>query len=459
MKLHLIQIFMCAAVFCRNFVSAEREGGKAKIYLVPKKLSKDRSMFSQINKKTYNVVLRDTKDTYRNLDSNSKNRKIHIDSNARNSLKTVLSNHISSLNDKLGHKKSLNKRLNSTDSEIKIQSSAIIGDSFASYSASFDDVTIEKIANLNDVDFIEEDFPISAFSYRSWTPWSLTRINQDSHNNNTFPVYSTGFSYSETGKGITAYILDSGVNRNHIEFGEKSIKDSVTFLKVTPDMDDDLGHGTMVASILGGKNLGVAKDVYIKSVRVTSKLDGGVASNFASGLGWIVDDWKKSNYAPAVINMSVGALYSVSKVIDKATQGAEKAGMFISIAAGNISVDACKTSPSSSGSGLVVGAISNTKDSLSLFSNLGPCVNILAPGEELVLASNVKNKDYVIEKGTSFAAPIVGGVAALYLEKYPNATPDDIKKFILANANPSATELSQNTTNLVVSYRPNMIKL
>ncbi|PVU87990.1 hypothetical protein BB561_006069 [Smittium simulii] len=450
-----IAIGLFILAIASSFVEAERKGGKAKIILSPTKSRKNRSVIGQEGKKVYNVVLRDDKaNKLRKRGSGDQKNKINLD--ARKSLKDTLKKHLSGLKDNLESEMVVVNGVGEAPKveEPVIESSAVIGDSYAGYTTVMDDNTVEALANSDDVDFIEEDFPIIASGYQAWSPWGLTRINQAEKNSDTFAPYSTGYSYSETGKGVTAYILDSGMNKDHTEFSGNRIKNMVSFVKDQESNPiDDLGHGTMVASAFGGKRLGVAKDVTFKSVKVIAK-KGGTASNIVSGLNWIVDDWKNSTFAPSIVNMSVGSLKSISKTIDTAVKSAESAGLLIVIAAGNIAIDACTTSPSSSGVGLVVGAISHINDELADFSNNGPCVQVLAPGENILLASYTDNNKVEPDKGTSFASPIVAGVAALYLEKNPKATPSEIKKYIISKAIPSGKKLEENTTGLIVNYAP-----
>ncbi|PVV00436.1 hypothetical protein BB560_005180 [Smittium megazygosporum] len=445
----------------------------APIFKSPQKSKLNRSLAaSGDNRKVYNIIMKSPLSD-EDITGSGSNRKRYlgkrqrsrgVNRSLRGMLKQQLQEHLDTLTDQIQsvlHEQVVSSELpqqNVSESvNPEVSSSAVIGDSFAGYTAILDDTAVQAVAQTDGIQFIEEDFPLSASSVdsRTWTPWALSRLNIPDGNQGSYGYYDRNFKFAETGKGVTAYILDSGVNGDHLEFsGNKVINKvgTVTANKLNPD--DDMGHGTMVAGMLGGNRLGVAPDVKIKSVKVIASA-GGSASNIVSGLNWIVGDWTNSSYPASVVNMSVGTLQSISKTIDAAVVSAENSGLFISIAAGNIGIDACTTSPSSSGAGFVVGAISHEKDALTSFSNNGPCVNILAPGESLVLANYKDNSGYEVEDGTSFAAPVVAGIAALYLEKNPKATPKEIKQFIISNSSPVATNIINNTTKLVAYYNPN----
>jgi subtilisin family serine protease len=133
--------------------------------------------------------------------------------------------------------------------------------------------------------------------------------------------------------------------------------------------------------------------------------------------------------------MSLGGSLSSSS-LDQAVRNAISSGIVVVAAAGNDNSDACNYTPGSTPGVINVGAsdflsISNKLDIRYPFTNFGPCVSIFAPGAEILSASISSDFIYRFESGTSMAAPFVSGVASLYLAKYPQATPAEVKEAIV----------------------------
>jgi subtilisin family serine protease len=189
-----------------------------------------------------------------------------------------------------------------------------------------------------------------------------------------------------------------------------------------PDSPADCsGHGTQVSSIIGGTNVGVAKQASLNVAQVLDCDGNGSNSDLIDAINWVIATHKK----PAVINMSLGGPRSPS--VDQAVRAAVDAGIPVVVAAGNENTDACTQSPAGVAEAFTIAAIakSNTK---AKFSNYGPCVDMFAPGVD-ILASAIPQKSrngYIFGSGTSFSAPLVTGVIALFLEKNPSMTPAQV---------------------------------
>ncbi len=260
------------------------------------------------------------------------------------------------------------------------------------------------------------------------------------------------YNYTSTGKGVHAYIIDTGTRTTHSEFknrvgeGFSSINDGKGFI-------DCHGHGTHVSGTVGGTTYGVAKDVTIHPVRVLGCDGSGDDAGVIAGIDWVA----KNAIKPAVANMSLGGDASVS--LDEAVRSAVKAGVSFVVAAGNENTDACKSSPAGVKEALTIGATSKT-DSRASFSNFGRCVDLFAPGQGITSSWNSSDKATNSISGTSMASPHVAGVVALYLEKNPKATPTEIEAIVKKNATLSVVKSpGTGSPNLMIFTNPNAIEV
>lgn len=285
---------------------------------------------------------------------------------------------------------------------------------FEGFVGEFSKDVIENIATNPLVEKITQDFDIQALddvSLQENAAAHLVRLSQESpiaEDQEMNYYYSSNYQ----GRGVTVYIIDTGVFVNHPQFENRATLGpnfSTDFRNI-----DYIGHGTHVAGVLGSKTFGVAKEVNIHSVKVLDRHGQGSLSSVISGLEYAVKH-KNENGIRGIANLSLGA--SKSSVLDSAVRAAYDAGLLVVVAAGNNNIDACRTSPAGSPYAITVGAIDDKTDKIAHFSNWGSCVDIFAPGVEVHSLNNQKNTDNVqILSGTSMASPIVAGVAALLLQ-------------------------------------------
>ncbi|MCM1975197.1 S8 family peptidase [Streptomyces sp. G1] len=244
--------------------------------------------------------------------------------------------------------------------------------------------------------------------------WGLDRIDQKE-----LPLDNT-FTTQGNGAGVTAYILDTGIDYKHEEFGGRA---TFGFDAIGDGRDgqDCNGHGTHVAGTVAGMTYGVARKASLVSVRVLNCEGTGDYSGIIAGLDWVAKNAKQ----PAVLNGSLGG--DKSEMVNAAADAVTDAGVLPVIAAGNSAKDACNVSPASAGKVVTVAA-TNRYDEETSFSNWGQCVSLYAPGEQIVSAK--LGGGSIAENGTSMAAPHVAGVAVLYKQANPNATPQDIAAYL-----------------------------
>ena len=265
-------------------------------------------------------------------------------------------------------------------------------------------------------------------------PWGLDRIDQRS-----LPVSKT-YTYSSTGAGVKAYVIDSGIFAGHVDFGGR-VRSGFTTVLDGRGTDDCFGHGTHVAGILGGQTYGVAKGVSLIAVRVLDCSGVTTESQLINGIDWVIADHQSG--VPAVANISIGGPPSV--LIDSAVQALFDDGVSVSIAAGNSGLSACGGSPGRVPSALTVAA-SNPADARPSFSNWGPCVDLFAPGFSILSAAIGSPTASAIQTGTSMSAPHVAGAAALLLSVQPTMTPAQVTNTLLANATPGVITSAGSTT-------------
>lgn|GEM_PF-3067334 len=277
--------------------------------------------------------------------------------------------------------------------------------------------------------------------------FGLDRIDQ-----RTLPLNNI-YSYFNEGRGVVAYILDSGLGFPSAEFNDPFVVNGyrafVAYDTFGGQGFDNVGHGTSVAGIIGGRTYGVAKGVALRAVKVCSTLDNCPTSNVIAGLNWVVANGAR----PAVVNMSLGGGPG-SDALDTAVRNTMAAGVLTVMAAGNQSSDAALFSPSRVAEALTVGATLND-DTRANYSNYGGVVDVYAPGGDRDLGQAIPtigaDASVVGFDGTSAAAPHVTGVAALYLNANPN-----MSAYVLGGEIKKAATFNQ-VTNLPYPMPDNLL--
>jgi subtilisin family serine protease len=313
------------------------------------------------------------------------------------------------------------------------------------FAADLPDRAAVALAHNPNVAYVEQDQVMHAFTTEANATWGIDRIDQRAR-----PLSGT-YTYLSTGAGVTAYIIDTGIRFDHSEFGGRAVTgfDAVTSGGTAADCN---GHGTHVSGTVGGATYGVAKGVSLVAVRVLGCNGSGSTSGVIAGIDWVTSH----HQSPAVANMSLGG--SASTALDNAVKNSITSGVAYAIAAGNgnfigIAQDACKYSPARVAEAMTIGATDKDRQE-GVVVNYGNCVDWFAPGVSITSAWYTSTTATNTISGTSMATPHTTGVAALYLQTNPGASPQQVRDALYANTTKGVVTSSKTTNNhlLFTSY-------
>jgi aqualysin 1 len=315
---------------------------------------------------------------------------------------------------------------------------AVYGAALKGYAARLTPAQLAEVRADPRVAFVEADRTVSISTTQTNAPWGLDRIDQRAR-----PL-STTFTYFNTGSGVRAYIIDTGIRFSHSQFGGRATSgfDAID----GGSADDCNGHGTHVAGTVGGSTYGVAKGVSLIGVRVLGCNGSGSTSGVIAGVNWVTGNHQAGQ--PAVANMSLGG--GASSALDTAVRNSIADGVSYAVAAGNgnifgIAQNACNYSPARVGEAMTISA-TDSSDRKASWANYGNCVDWFAPGVSITSAWYTSNTATRTISGTSMATPHTAGVAALYLQRNTGASPASVRT-ALFNLTTKGVVTSSSTTN------------
>ena len=365
----------------------------------------------------------------------------------------------------------------------------VFDNSFHGFSAELPEQTLAEIRRDENIDYIlvshyielddefkpdiDQEEKVSANAFSLNMPWGLDRIDQV----DSVQYGDDRYYYPESaGEGVHVYVIDSGIYTDHEDF-EGRIGNGYDFVDDDDDPNDTCnGHGTSVAGIIGGTKYGVAKKVTIHPIRAF-ECDGEQEdlSIIIEAIEWVIDNHIK----PAVINISAGHLVEkedadMNSLYEFAVLTAIVNDIPVIVSAGNDNKNACLYSPARISRAITVGG-TNISDQRFIVkktgkgSNYGSCLDLFAPGYNIASAAIAETDTgilptYVFDlKGTSFAAPYVTGAAALYLSAEPDASSEEVRKYIIdsstSNKVRDAKSGSPNILLRVSSSKPGKVQL
>jgi serine protease AprX len=292
-----------------------------------------------------------------------------------------------------------------------------------------------------------------------------------------------------TGKGVGVAVIDTGIDGSRPDFknatGGSRVIGSAVVNPLATSATDTYGHGTHVAGIIAGdgtkrdsgsmngKYIGIAPGANLVSVKIADDNGEATVLDAIYGLQFAVDH--ESDYNIRVVNLSLESTVAESYTTDPLDAAVEAAwfnGIVVVAAAGNrgSDPDAVSHAPGNDPYAITVGAtddqgtVSRSDDTLAPWSSRGVTQDgftkpdVTAPGSHMVSTvppgstytqqcpACMVGDDYMRLGGTSMAAPVVSGIAALMLQTHPSWTPDQVKKAVMRSAETSPGQIGEVTT-------------
>ncbi|RDI39981.1 S8 family peptidase [Falsibacillus pallidus] len=291
-------------------------------------------------------------------------------------------------------------------------------------------LTERQAATLEKSNSIKSIVPEVTYKMSSQTtPWAFGKMNIT---NQVRTIY--------TGKGVKVVVIDTGVDSSHPDL---RVAGGTCVLNSCPNgFQDDNGHGTHVAGIIAAQNnsvgiVGVAPDVELYSVKALDTFGAGTTTTIVKGLEWAIEQHAD------IVNLSF-TTKSDDPTLREMVQKASDAGILLVGAAGN-SGTATGTGdnvlyPAKYDNVIAVSALDSQSKRI-VESSTGAEVEVAAPGNNIISTVPLEidtfdgNKDgYMPMTGTSMASPYVAGLLALYKERYPNYSRDQLRSILDQNA-------------------------
>jgi fibronectin type 3 domain-containing protein len=325
--------------------------------------------------------------------------------------------------------------------------------------ATMTEAQARDLASHPDVIDVEQDSyaAYDAAGTQTGAPWHLDRIDQKTTKLDTI------YRYPGDGAGVTAWVVDSGLQPGHSELTGRVLTGK-NMIDLSTDTADCNGHGTKMAGVLGGSSTGVAKGVKIVPIKVGRCGPNPQTGHIVSGIDWVTNHAT----APAVLNLSLSktAIDGGAQVSRAAARAVAK-GITVVTSAGNSNTVACAGAPNDVDGVIVVGATAKPtgdRDVRLDDTSFGACVDLFAPGDGISAptfdedpkGTGGSGKRYATAEGTSPAAAMVSGAAAILLETQPGSRPVAVQQALVAASGKGVVDnaMSANDGLLYIEQPP-----
>jgi subtilisin family serine protease len=337
-----------------------------------------------------------------------------------------------------------------TSKNVTIDWHYSISTTFRGYAAKMEKDMVSLLLGKEEVAYVEENgmaYAAQQCNTQEGATWGLVRTSQRALNLDGRYLYSN----DATGKGVTAYVIDTGILTTHTDFTSGSTTRAKWGTNTADRVDEDQnGHGTHCAGTIGGNQWGLAKDVHLIAVKVLNAGGSGTWAGVIAGVDWSWEQGRHDN-TPSLASMSLGGgkTQSLNDAVDAAATDPDFP-LIVVVAAGNNNQNQDNFSPASAPHALSIAASDNA-DRKASFSNWGPGVLCWAPGVAVTSAWIGSNIATNTISGTSMACPHVSGQVAKWLQTNKKASTDEVKAFIRTAATQGII------TNGAIGGTPNLL--
>jgi hypothetical protein len=297
-------------------------------------------------------------------------------------------------------------------------------ESLEAVSISLPKLSIDKIAELDEIGWMEEDQEIKVEGQVVDWGHEPVKVNE---------ARRSGY----TGQGVKVAVVDTGISGSHPDL---LVRDGISLVEGVEALTDDNGHGTHVAGVIAGLDnsigiIGVAPDVELYSIKALDAGGVGNQTDVVAGIEWAIENEMD------IINLSI-TTSTDSIALKKIIEQANEKGIIVTAASGNDETGAGQpygtdiSYPARYDEVIGVGAIDQEMKWAS-FSFKGPSLEFAAPGERIYstyISKDGSEEGYAYMSGTSMAAPYVAGTLALYKEAYPDLSMDELRALVQEKA-------------------------